>query len=120
VTRGPLPGRTVIEHADLPSEAGYFLWYILDLGYLKVGMVQVYQDGPLHLAYRINNPVPEAYVYKSGHLTFTMYHQAHDHLPPLAADHKPMVDGWIPFDFRTIDLIRKPAVKLELKRIPRR
>lgn len=38
-----------------------------------------------------------------------MYHQAHDHLP--------LVDGYVPFDFRLISLMME-RVKLEPKEIP--
>jgi hypothetical protein len=106
----------------MPTEAGFYLWYILDLNYLKVGMVQVICDRDKHLQHLRENPSPSFYLYQGGfenRITYTMYHQAHDALPPMDENYKPLVDGWIPFDMRTLDLIKKPIEKLVLKRIPR-
>ena len=95
---------------QLPNETGFYLWYILDLNYLDVGVVQILQDDKEHLTYLASltgEKRKHFYVYKSGYITFTMYHQAVHHLPPMDEDSKPQVDGWIPFDFRTIGLVRE-------------
>jgi len=103
---------------ELPNETGYFLWYILDLGYLNVGAVHISEDTEEHLAYLTSITDAERakrfYVYPIGTVgrKLTMYHDAHDHLPPLDGLNRPLVDGWIPFDFRTIGLIKEPPLKL--------
>lgn len=103
---------------NLPKQTGFYLWYILDLSYMKVGLVHVVEDPPLHLNYlrsRTKDQSKDFYLYPTGwegSMTYTMYHQAHDHLPPADENNKPLVDGYIPFDFRTVGLIPAPPIKL--------
>ena len=109
---------------DLPKDTGFYLWYIHDISYFKVGCVQVLQDPEKHVKYLRELPAEKRtgfYLYQTGFensITFTMYHQAHDHLPPCDQDGKPLVDGWIPFDFRTVGLIKEPVVRLLGKACP--
>jgi len=104
------------DSVPLPKETGYYLWFRLDFGYFDVGVVQILQDTPEHLERlkKENKNSKEFYVYESGYQTFTMYHQAHDHLPPSDENNQPWVDGYIPFDFRTVVL--QP---LDANRIPK-
>lgn len=108
---------------NLPDEPGFYLWYIHDLSYMNVGLVQVLSDTAEHLSHLRSLP-PERqkqfYIYKPHYVTRTMYHQAHDHLPPLDANNKPLVDGYIPFDFRTVGLVKAPPISLIPKRLPGR
>lgn len=91
---------------DLPTDTGHYLWYILDLGYFNVGCVRVTQDTSSHLGYLRSQPPEKSsgfYLYQvPSDRTLTMYHQAQDHLPPCDKDGRPLVDGYIPFDFRTV------------------
>lgn len=109
---------------ELPKEKGFYLWYVLDFGYFDVGCVQIMCDTPEHVEYLRSLPKEKRtgfYLYQTGFensITMTMYHQAHDHLPSCDEDGKPLVDGWIPFDFRTVGLIKEPPIKLEPRRIP--
>ena len=86
----------------LPNQTGFWLWYIHDFDYFKVGCVQVLQDPAPHVEKLKASPKPDFYVYQSGYLTYTLYHCANDDLPPMDENHKPKVDGWLPFDFRVI------------------
>jgi len=87
-----------------PTETGMFLWYILDMGYLNVGIVQILMDQEKHRKYLRENRATDKtwYIYKGEFSEFTLYHQAHDHLPPMDENNKPFVDGYIPFDIRTL------------------
>lgn len=69
----------------LPETTGFFLWYLFDISYLNVGVVQINADPKKHIDYLINNPKPTHYVYQINEFGYTlsMYHQAHDHLPPM-------------------------------------
>jgi hypothetical protein len=93
---------------SLPTEEGFWLWYILDQSYLKVGAVHVMLDHPKHIAYLrsvVGARAKQFYLYQGGFensVTYTMYHQAHDHLPPADESNRPLVDGFIPFDTRTL------------------
>lgn len=98
---------------NLPGETGFYLWYILDLNYMDVGLVQIMQDKQEHLKWLAENPKPTFYVYDVPiNRKFTMYHQAHSHLPPADAGGKPIVDGWIPFDFRWVDHYSRQKSKI--------
>lgn len=102
---------------ELPTDPGWYMWYIVDLGYMNVGMVNIIEDSPQHLAWlreRQNDGM--VYIYNTispdimevfGPRYLTMYHQAHDHLPPCDKDGKPFVDGYLPFDFRLIRCLPK-------------
>ncbi len=107
---------------ELPTEDGFYLWYILDLSYFNVGCVQILRDSDDHIEYLKNREKKtDFYLYQTGFedsITFTMYHQAHDHLPPCDEAGMPLVDGWIPFDFRTVRLIKEPPIKLEGRLMP--
>jgi hypothetical protein len=89
---------------EIPQEPGYYLWYILDLGYMNVGMVHVMKDSASHLERLRTDPLYSTrktyYIYQNEKGdTLTMYHQAHDHLPFLHPDNRPQVDGYIPFEW---------------------
>jgi len=105
---------------ELPKETGFYLWYILDWGYFKVGAVQILRDPDSHIQ-RLKETLWEDrkgfYIHQEYNLT--IYHQAHDNLPPCNKDGKPLVDGWIPFDFRTVGLVKEPPIKLEGKAMPK-
>lgn len=94
---------------DLPHETGYYMWHILDLNYLKVGLVQITCDDANHLKYlagKQRDKETTFFVYShpfNPMCTFTMYHQANDVLPPMMEDGLPIVDGYAPFDFRMLD-----------------
>ena len=103
----------------MPQEPGFYLWYILDFSYLDVGIVQVLKDKESHLEwlrtkYKDKEPKTfQIYQNEAGE-TLTMYHQAHDHLPP-------MYNGFPSVDlFVTFDLENLPGryIKLTGKRIP--
>lgn len=80
---------------------------------MNVGLVQCMFDKKEHLKRLEAEPRPTFHVYEIENemlknlgmplSKMTMYHQAHDHLPPADASGCPMVDGWIPFDFRWVD-----------------
>jgi len=100
---------------QFPEDTGYYLWYVLDLNYTDVGLVQILRDNPKHLEYLRSLPPEKSkgfFLYQTGFnngITHTMYHQASDHLPPLDKEsNRPLVDGFIPFDFRLIGLTRRP------------
>ena len=79
----------------LPEEPGWYLWHILDLGYLKVGVVQVMEDEEQHLQRLRANPDKMFLLYRNSQgKELTMYHQAHDHLPPVDSSGLPIVDGY--------------------------
>lgn len=103
---------------NLPDEPGFYLWYILDFGYMNVGLVQVRQESTSHLEYLQHREANDFYIYESGFITLVLYHQAHDHLPPLDENKKPIVDGYIPFDFRTVGLVKPPPMSLIPKQLP--
>lgn len=103
----------------IPNDTGFYLWYILDFSYLKVGAVQIVMDTPAHRAYLQSLPADrqkDFYIYRGGDhelsAVYTMYHQAHDHLPPVDENNRPIVDGYIPFDMRTLNLIPAPPLDL--------
>jgi len=106
--------------AKLPTEPGYYLWYILDFGYFNVGAVQILQDNDKHIQHlreRLWEDRKGFYLYQTGwqdSITLTMYHQAANNLPPCNKFGQPMVDGWMPFDFRNVGLIKEPPIKLKL------
>lgn len=118
---------------NFPEVPGYYLWYILDMGYFEIGAVHVMKDPALHLAYLrkgieggprksswpgVVYEWPYIYQNSKGE-TLTMYWEAnggsHPHLPPLLEDRKPVVDEFIPFDFSLLDksLGRKNVTKSE-------
>ncbi len=91
----------------IPQEPGYYLWYILDLGYTNVGMVHVMEDTEKHLTQLKTDSLYKDsklhYIYQNDQgKTLTLYHCAHDHLPFIHEDKKPQVDGYIPFDWGLI------------------
>lgn len=102
----------------LPSSTGFYLWYILDFGYTDVGLVMVRQEPASHLEYLRDKGSPRFYIYEAGFVTFVMYHQAHNHLPPMDENRRPIVDGYIPFDFRTVGLVPEPPLPTIPRRIP--
>ena len=85
------------------------------MGYFNVGCVQVHVDTKKHLEYLRSDASDKKmfYIYSGGFEnlgTYTMYHQAKDNLPPTDESGKPVVDGFIPFDFRSVGLVKqKPA-----------
>lgn len=90
---------------EIPQAPGYYLWYILDLGYVNVGLVNIVQDTAEHLAW-LKNREHKCYIYQNEKGdTLTMYHQAHDHIPYLFAENKPNVDGYVPFDWGLVKYV---------------
>lgn len=81
---------------QFPQCPGFYLWYILDLEYLKVGLVQCRIEKPSKVD-------DMSYQYKAGYCPIKMTYQAHDNKPPCDEFGTPIVDGWIPFDMRLID-----------------
>lgn len=90
---------------QLPQEPGFYLWYILDLGYINVGLVHCLLDKSISKSSKITDKVKcdMSYKYRAGYRNIDMVYQAHDNRPPCNEFGMPIVDGWIPFDFRLID-----------------
>ncbi len=87
----------------LPDAPGHYLWYVLDWGYLDVGMVQVIKDPEKHLL-RLQDlrdkGLRHHLVYQNSKgETLSMYHEAHDHVPYRNSEGVPWVDGYVPIDF---------------------
>lgn len=87
----------------LPQKQGYYMWYILDLNYLDIGVVHITKDPEKHLEYlreqKENGSKILLYQNKDGD-TLTMYHQTH--MPPISEDGMPYVDGYVPFCFDSL------------------
>lgn len=102
-----LPPSQPGEKAVLPQTQGYYMWYILDWDYLDVGVVQIMKDTMKHLEYlkaKAKDGCNTFIMYQNeAGETLTMYHQAHDHYPPMNGDGVPCVDGYVPFCF---DILR--------------
>lgn len=87
----------------LPREPGEYLWFIADSGYLRTGVVLILEDSEKHKRH-LREHCPEVYIYtNAAGKELTMYHQAHDHLPPLDESKKPFVDGYVRFKFEVIN-----------------
>lgn len=89
----------------LPQTPGYYFWFILDWSYFEVGAIHVSKDTKKHLEHlSVVNDCNQFYVYKNdNNESLTMYHDAWGgqtpHLPPMDENKKPLVDGYVPFDF---------------------
>lgn len=106
------------ERWPLPTEPGMYMWYVVDLSYMDVGMVQIMYDTDEHLARLRAKPSKEVYIYNrneiigwEGESFLTMYHQANDHIPPCDETGKPWVDGYLPFDMRIISCLPKHFIE---------
>ena len=89
----------------LPQEPGFYLWYIWDFGYFDGGIVQVMKDKESHLKYlrAQYRDKKTFFIYENeAGETLTMYHQAHDHLPPTNKEGIPMVDLFVTFDLENL------------------
>lgn len=99
----PVTPASVTSATPLPDEPGHYLWYVLDWGYLDVGMVHVLQDPPSHLAYlkqKYDEGCRGHLVYENSKgATLTMYQQCHDHHPYTNKEGVPWVDGYVPINF---------------------
>jgi len=86
----------------LPEKPGFYLWYVLDISYLDVGMVHVVKDSPEHISIlnkREKSKICGFFLYEASNGDIlTMYHQAYDHLPHCTDDGVPCVDGYISMD----------------------
>jgi len=90
----------------LPQRPGHYLWFRLDLSYLEVGSVHVMEDRPSHIEY-LRKRIEEKGAKDCGFLLYqnddgvwlTMYHDAHDHLPPRSDDGLPYVDDYRRYNF---------------------
>jgi hypothetical protein len=88
----------------MPEAPGYYMWFILDLNYLKVGVVQVIKDRDYHLEWLRKQKDTNVYIYENSvGETLTMYHMAQDGIPPLDKDNKPFVDDYLPFDMDQVN-----------------
>lgn len=96
-----------------PQVPGYYLWYIMDLGYFECGVVHVSADSPEHLEY-LRGPTSrkEAFhIYLNEKAeTLTMYFEASGgqkpHLPPKRVGGRPNVDLYVSFDFSALPIRR--------------
>lgn len=101
--------------SQLPQKEGVYIWYILDLNYLEIGLVQVLKDRQKQLDYLATreNKDGHFFIYNNDNgECLTMYHQASSHhLPPMnATTHEPFVDGYTP---TTVDYICKGLEQVE-------
>lgn len=118
----PVPAASPSPPTPLPQEPGYYLWYITDWGYLKVGAVHVLKDSEKHLAYlrgRLEKePANEQdfFLYQNDAGDWlTMYHDARDGKPPVADDGRPWVDGYRAFDFWWLVGGKPPQTQIEME-----
>lgn len=105
--------------AKFPQIPRYYFWYYLDMNYFEIGAIQVLKDNENHKDHLRSQPnfrasgwlgvsYAKPYLYQNDDgETLSMYWEAgggqSPHYPQFEKDTvKPIVDGFIPFDFQEL------------------
>jgi hypothetical protein len=95
-----------LSYVHLPTKPGHYLWYILDLGYLRIGSVTVREERGEHrdklfTAMAVHGMKKDPFfLYPDSSLV--MYHDAHDSHPPKREDGCPIVDDFVAYDLNAL------------------
>jgi hypothetical protein len=99
----------IAKDSHLPQLPGHYLWYVLDLGYLRIGSVTIKEEPREHreklLVASATHGMKKVpfYMYQSELGTpLVMYHDAHDGQPPKQEDGFPEVDSFVAYDFQAL------------------